>query len=104
MKLFVILLVLIATNLIAADSVNGAKLYNKCTSCHGKDGLGKSSQKAPMIAGQYDWYIVAQVTAIKSGKRSNKNAKKMVPFVSKLSASDISDLAAYISTLPVKSN
>ena len=57
-----------------------------------------------MLSGQYDWYIVSQVSAIKSGKRSNKNTKKMYPFVKNLSKTDIADLGAYISTLPVKKN
>ena len=81
----------------------GAKLFKKCMACHGADGYGKKSQKAPMIAGQHEWYIEAQVKAIKSGARSNNNTKKMVPYVKDLSDQDIKNLASYISQLPKKS-
>jgi cytochrome c553 len=77
----------------------GAKLYSKCISCHGKGGEGKTSQKAPFIGGQYDWYIEEQLLHIQSGVRSNP---VMEPFVKGLSAQDIKDLAAYVSKLPWK--
>ena len=102
MKVLLVLMLVVSSFSFAQDAKNGAKLYKKCMSCHGKDGMGKASQKAPMLAGQFGWYIISQVNAIKSGKRSNKNTKKMYPFVKKLTTTDITDLAAYISTLPVK--
>lgn len=86
----------------AQDAERGEKLYNKCMSCHGKDGMGKKSQNAPMIAGQYEWYIVSQVNNIISGKRENKNTKKMYPFVKNLNKKDIADLASYIASLSPK--
>lgn len=98
--LVVVMVVMSLSVLAAGDSAKGAKLFKKCTACHGKDGLGKKSQRAPMIAGQYDWYITSQVKAIKSKTRSNANTKKMYPFVKKLTDQDIADLATYISSLP----
>lgn len=85
-----------------SDAEKGSKLYSKCISCHGKEGLGKKSQKAPLIAGQYDWYLVSQITAIKNEVRATKNAQKMYPHVKNLSDEDIADLAEYISSLPKK--
>ena len=100
MKLLVVLaLVLNVSAFAAGDAAKGAKLYKKCVSCHGKDGMGKKSQKAPMVAGQYDWYVENQIKLIKTGKRKSGNAKKMVAFVKNLSAQDIKDLAAYISAM-----
>lgn len=96
---FTLLLMSVAN---AGDAERGSKLYNKCMSCHGKDGMGKKSQNAPMIAGQYDWYIVTQIKNIISGKRENKNTKKMYPFVKNLNEQDIQDLAAYIASLDIK--
>ncbi len=84
----------------SADSENGAKLYKKCIACHGADGMGKKSQKAPMVAGQFEWYIQEQILNIKTGKRENNNSKKMIPYVKNLSDSDIADLSLYISQLP----
>ncbi len=84
------------------DKVLGEALFKKCVSCHGADGLGKPSQKAPMLAGQYAWYIESQIKNIQSGVRSNENTKKMVPFVKNLTEKEIADLAAYIESLPYK--
>jgi cytochrome c553 len=83
----------------AQDAANGEKLYSKCISCHGKEGMGMKAQKAPMIAGQYDWYIEAQVNAIIKKERDNANTKKMMPFVKNLTEKDIKDLSAYISKM-----
>jgi len=74
--------------LMAADVARGEKLFAKCVACHGKTGMGKKSQKAPMLAGQFDWYIEQQILAIKNGTRSNNHAKKMIPYVKNLSESD----------------
>ena len=103
MKMLVLILVLGFIGAVKAqDLKTGANLYKKCIACHGNDGYGKASQKAPMIAGQFDWYVSAQITAIQTGERDNKNARKMLPFVKNLSANDIKDLSAYISSLPLK--
>ena len=93
-------MLLAATTMIkAADAAKGEVLFRKCVSCHGKDGYGKKSQKAPLIAGQYDWYVESQIMQIRDEKRVNKNTKKMYPFVKKLSDGEIGDLAAYISSM-----
>ena len=103
LKLLMLFVLILSTGLIeAANSENGAKLYKKCVSCHGKEGYGKKTQKATLIAGQYDWYLKSQITHIRDGVRVNKNTKKMYPFVKNLTDSEISDLAAYVSTLQKK--
>ena len=75
----------------------GHKLYSKCIVCHGKTGKGKKSQNSPKVGGQYDWNIVSQVKAMKSGSRVNK---VMNPYIKKLSEQDIKDLGEYIAKLP----
>jgi len=75
----------------------GHDLYSKCIVCHGQLGEGKKSQNAPKIGGQYDWYIVAQLKKIKSKERDNA---VMMPYISKLTDQDFSDLGEYISKLP----
>lgn len=102
-KFLMLITLVLSTGLIkAANSENGEKLFKKCVSCHGKDGYGKKSQKAPLIAGQYDWYLKTQIANIRDGVRENKNTKKMYPFVKNLSDAEIGDLAAYISTMQKK--
>ncbi len=75
----------------------GAKLYKRCILCHGPRGRGKRSQKAPAIGGQYDWYVESVILAMQNGERINK---LMNPYIKRLSAQDVADLAAYISKLP----
>ncbi len=95
-----LLLLTFAFCLFSADLEKGAKLYKKCTACHGNDGYGKKSQKAPMIAGQFEWYLKEQIYAIKNEKRLNNNTKKMYPYVKNLSDEDIENLSAYIASMP----
>ncbi len=75
----------------------GANLFNKCMVCHGKAGQGKKSQKAPAIAGQHEWYIESSLVKMQSLERENK---VMLPYIKKLSAQDLKDLAHYISKIP----
>ena len=98
MKLVVLVLMLGTTayGQISGNSENGMKIYKrKCVACHGKQGEGKKSQKAPRLAGQHDWYLYEQLVATQSGKRKNP---KMIPFIKGLSDQDFKDLATYIST------
>ncbi len=80
----------------AQDAANGKVLYATCIQCHGDAGEGNPAKVAPKISGQHDWYVIKQVTEIKSGVRKNP---EMLPFVTKLTEQDIKDLAAYIVTL-----
>ena len=79
--------------------VSGHKLYTQCISCHGKGGEGKTSQKAPFIGGQFDWYIEKQLVDMKNGDRVNI---AMNPILKGLKPQDMKDLAAYVSKLPWK--
>ena len=81
--------------LTTETQLRGQKLYAKCITCHGKHANGKKSQKAPKLAGQYDWYIADKIKQMQDGIWENK---VMYPYIKKLSAQDIKDLAAFIST------
>ncbi|MFA6235702.1 MAG: cytochrome c [Bacteriovorax sp.] len=101
MKIFLVTLMLVTFSLSQAthaqDAVKGAELYKQCIACHGDKGDGNVAQKAPRIAGQYDWYILKQLQDIKGG--SVRKNPVMLPFLSKLNEQDMKDLAAYISKL-----
>ncbi len=84
------------SNVQAQSVSNGKSLYGKCVLCHGADGLGKKSQNAPRLAGQFDWYIYSSLVQFKNGERTNA---VMLPYIKNLKDSDFKDLAAYISTL-----
>ncbi len=89
-----------ANNDYQGDANKGKILYAACIQCHGTNGAGNPSRKAPRIAGQFDWYIESQIKAIKNQERKTENAMTMWPFVEKLSDQEIKDLAAFTSALP----
>lgn len=91
-----ITIALTTLNTYAADAVKGKTLYNRCIACHGKKGEGMESQKAPRLAGQFDWYIYSSLVQFKKKERVNP---VMFPFIKNLSDKDYQDLAAYISGL-----
>ncbi|MBC7429073.1 MAG: cytochrome c [Bacteriovorax sp.] len=95
--LSVLLLATILSNSsFAQDAVKGKALFAVCIQCHGADANGLPEKKAPRLSGQHDWYLVKQLTEIKSGVRKNL---VMQPYVAKLTEQDFKDLAAYITTL-----
>lgn len=96
LMLSVLVLSAFSASTFAQDAAKGKVLYATCIQCHGEKGEGNPAQKAPKLSGQHDWYVIKQVTEIKSGVRKNP---EMLPFITKLTEQDIKDLAAYIVTL-----
>lgn len=47
----------------------GAASFGVCTACHGAQAQGNEALKAPPLAGQADWYLLAQLRKFKSGIR-----------------------------------
>ena len=82
-----------------AFAASGAELFKTCVRCHGEDGAGRLNEKAPKIAGQYDWYILKALNDFKSGARKNP---AMLPYLKNLSQNDFKELASYASKLKVK--
>ena len=81
---------------------NGYQVYfkkGKCITCHGKKGEGKSSQQAPKLAAQHDWYLYSTLVKFKKRERVNK---KMDPYLRRLSNQDFQDVATYLSKLPAQ--
>lgn len=50
-------------------SADGAALFGVCVACHGPKAQGNEQLKAPPLAQQSDWYLVAQLTKFKDGVR-----------------------------------
>jgi cytochrome c553 len=74
-----------------------AKAAQVCAACHSADGTKPTSPEYPILAGQYDEYIVRALSDYKSGKRKNAI---MQGFASTLSAQEIEDVAAWFSSQP----
>lgn len=82
---------------LPADKLAAAtKLFaEKCEACHGPD--GRAPQEGfPLIAGQKQAYVLAQMKDIKSKARSNGQAEAMQAATEDLSDADIEMLAAYV--------
>jgi cytochrome c553 len=82
----------------AGDAKAGRAKAQMCQACHGLDGMSQVPD-APNIAGQVEGYLVAQLTAFKSGARKNES---MSLVASSLSNQDIDNLAAWYSSIEVK--
>lgn len=70
-----------------------------CSQCHGASGLGVGAD-FPQIAGQSVAYISNQLQAWKAGTRTNDPLGLMRGIASRLSADEVSAVAAYYASLP----
>lgn len=79
---------------------NGFTVYSEgknCLSCHGEKAQGNPEVKAPLLAGQHDWYIIDQIAQIDSGKRAIDNSALSAH--QGLTEQETKDVAKYISLL-----
>lgn len=80
------------------DAAAGKSKAATCAGCHGLNGISQVDI-FPNLAGQKVGYLVAQLTAFKSGERKSANSALMIPMAAGLSEQDMKDLAAYFSSL-----
>ena len=80
---------------MADDPRAGRKKAVKCQVCHGYNGIG-TNPEVPHIAGESDIYLIRQLRAFRSGKRTHA---QMSIIAKDLSDEDIADLAAYYSAI-----
>ncbi len=91
---------LFAAQAYADDANNGKVIAEKgaggppCASCHGLDGAKPVAPENPVLAGQYQDYIVRALLDYKSGKRVNPVMKAIAE---PLKRKDIDDVAAWFS-------
>lgn len=81
-----------------AQNGNWSKGLPACAQCHGTKGLGVGAT-FPKIAGQSSLYLSNQLLAWQAGTRKNDPMGLMHGIALKLSASDVSAVAAYYATL-----
>lgn len=58
-----------APSLQGGDATAGSAAYGVCLACHGADAKGNQAMNAPPLAGQHDWYLLAQLKKFKAGHR-----------------------------------
>lgn len=94
---------------VAALADEGEKLYATCAACHGQQGEGNPALNAPVLAGQYNWYLKRQLQHFADGTRGSHVedtlGKSMQVFAKQISEPAQSDaLNTYISSLPPQSS
>ena len=94
--LLVLALAYAGGSLAAGNAEKGkAKAAEVCAACHGADGSKPVAPENPILAGQYNDYLVKALSDYKSGKRANPVMKA---FADQLSRQDIQDVAAWFSS------
>jgi cytochrome c553 len=89
---------------VSGNVKQGRKLYEACAACHGAKAEGNSELGAPALAGQTDWYLVAQLEHFQSGLRGSAQqdtqGAQMRAAVNALPDEQaIANVVAYINTL-----
>ena len=82
----------------AADAAEGRKKARQCQTCHGIDGIAKIPI-APHIAGENEIYLITQLKAFRSGKRTHEI---MSVIAKDLSDEDMADLAAWYASIKIE--
>lgn len=87
------------------DATAGAASFAPCVGCHGPKGQGNEQLKAPPIAGQADWYLLAQLGKFRSGIRGanpkDTSAALMRPMALALpDEKAMLDVVAHVASLP----
>ena len=82
----------------AGDPAAGRQKAIQCQTCHGLDGLAKVPM-APNLAGQPEDYLIKSLTDYKTGDRKNE---MMTVVASGLTEADITNLAAYYSSIEIE--
>jgi cytochrome c553 len=83
------------------DIENGRRTFEICARCHLPEAWGNDDGTYPQLAGQHVNVLMKQLLDIRSGRRANPS---MQPFVQQRTIGgyqNLSDVVAYISTLPM---
>ncbi|MHB8424316.1 MAG: c-type cytochrome [Gammaproteobacteria bacterium] len=89
-----------ATPPAASPAWAARHFQNTCSSCHGADGahpIPLPGNPPPILAGQYEDYLVQALNEYRDGQRRNVI---MAPQAKALTEAQVKALAAYLSRLP----
>ena len=102
-KLFAFLALALSMNAFAGNVEAGkaaAQKYN-CASCHGADFNSPIDPSYPKLAGQHSDYIEHALVAYQRGNGANGRGNAIMGGMAKpLSKKEISDISAYLASLP----
>ena len=79
---------------------HGADLYQTCAACHGEGGRGTDDGEIPAIAGQHGSVLLKQLTDFRHDQRWNERMKNFTDRHHLTGPQDLTDVAAYVASLP----
>lgn len=91
----ILLLACVTTSVGAQDRSAGEHKHGYCASCHGLNGQSFKPHY-PILAGQSENYLLAQLTQFKDGQRHDPSMNAVAP---QLSLQDMRDLAAFFASV-----
>lgn len=98
--LFSLILTTVSVSALAeGNAEKGKELSRFCSGCHGENGIADNPTN-PNLAGQNEKYLKYALTSYRDGVRKGGLAVVMRPNAATLTDQEISDLAAYFSSLP----
>jgi cytochrome c553 len=83
---------------------NGKKVFKLCIACHKTNGWGATDGQFPQIASQHRSVIIKQIADIRAGNRDNPMMEPIARESVMGGPQAISDVAAYIESLPMTPN
>jgi cytochrome c553 len=86
---------------VLANKGDKKRFLIACDTCHDDEAMKRGFQ-TPIIEGQKPEHFIETMTAFKEGDRSNDHYKLMQSIASKLTEAEITELAAYYATAPMK--
>jgi cytochrome c553 len=79
------------------DAARGAQLFDRCTTCHARDGNGVVAGTVPRIAGQHYRVVVRQIVDFRLGRRWDMRMEPVAQSHGMLAgAQDIADVALFV--------
>lgn len=84
---------------LTPDTVNGAKLFETCAACHGRDGLGASDGSVPAVAGQHGSVLLKQLVDFRHNQRWDERMQHFSDRHHLANAQELTDVTAYIAGL-----
>src|SRR5262249_16135163 len=60
---------------VQGDATKGEQIFATCAACHGADGMGNQQTNGPKLAGQSDWYLLAQLIKFKGAVRGGNSTE-----------------------------
>jgi len=85
---------------LTPNAERGAQLFEPCAACHGSDGRGTSDGTVPAIAGQYGSVLLKQLVDFRHDQRWDARMQHFTDQHHLAKTQDLTDVAAYASSLP----